>query len=190
MPMPERTDEEIARAVQEGSVYDFKELVKRYEEKMTRYARKFLFGAEDIQDLVQDVFVKSYINIQSFDTEKKFSSWMYRIAHNEFINALKKKGREKVFSFDFDVLFPHLVARETADEATNQKDMRETLNRSLDSIEVKYREPLVLYYFEELDYKEIAEILRVPVSTVGVRLKRGRALLKNIVRKTGEAYDA
>ena len=90
----EDTDEYIAGQVQTGNVQSFGTLVERYEEKLRRYARRFLFGYTDAEDLVQDVFVKSYTNIQSFDTSRSFSSWIYRIAHNEFINAIKKKGKE------------------------------------------------------------------------------------------------
>lgn len=102
----ERTDEEIAREVQAGKMELFGAIVKRYEAKMLRYARKFLFGYEDAEDVVQEVFLKAYINIQSFNASKKFSSWLYRIAHNEFINAIKKKGREHLSLFDLDTLFP------------------------------------------------------------------------------------
>ena len=98
------TDEDLVLRVKSGGIEAFGFLVERYEDKMKRYARKFLFGYTDIEDTVQKVFIKAYVNIQSFDTSRKFSSWLYRIAHNEFINAIKKKtkvfvtvmpGREK-----------------------------------------------------------------------------------------------
>ena len=181
--MDERNDEAIAAAVQHGDLDAFRELVERYEPKMTRYARRFLFGSDDAKDLVQDVFIKAYVNIKSFDTDRRFSPWLYRIAHNEFVNALKKRTKERgnVSLFDFDTLFPHLSAKETADSPARQHEMKVMLERSLDTIPRKYKEPLMLYYFEELDYKEIADVLRIPVSTVGVRLQRGKAMLKKKV---------
>lgn len=179
--MLELTDEEVASRVQKGDVDAFGILVKRYEEKMTRYARKFLFGGEEVKDLVQEVFIKAYVNIRSFDIGRKFSPWLYRVAHNEFINAGKKKSRLPVFTFDLDALFPHLVAKETADGEMERQDLKKMLDQSLEKLDVKYREPLVLYYIEDLDYKEIADILKIPVSTVGVRLARGKVMLKNVV---------
>src|ERR1700685_1546732 len=95
MPIVERTDEEIVKEVQGGDVESFRILVERYEPKMTRYARRFLFGADDAKDLLQEIFIKTYTNINSFDTERRFSPWIYRIAHNEFVNALKKKTKER-----------------------------------------------------------------------------------------------
>lgn len=180
--MPDKTNEEIAKQVQLGDAESFGLLIERYEPKITRYARKFIFNGEDAKDYVQEAFIKAYTNIQSFDAGRSFSSWMYAIAHNEFINAIKKKSRMPIFQFDFDAIFPQLVAEETADNDTNRKELREMLDKCLDKLNPKYREPLVLYYFEDMDYKEIADILEVPVSTVGVRLQRGKAYLKKIVK--------
>jgi len=176
----ERTDEEIALQVQAGDMENFGILVKRYEVKIKRYARKFLFGYEDAEDMVQEVFLKAYINIQSFNASQKFSSWLYRIAHNEFINAIKKKGRERLSLFDLDTLFPHPVAKESLIDDINSRELREILDRILGKIDLKYREVLVLYCFEELNYREIAEVLHIPIATVGVRIKRGRELIKSL----------
>jgi len=179
--MQEKTDEEIALRVQAGEQDAYGDLISRYEAKLMRYARKFLSDKEDATDIVQDIFIKAYENIQSFDATRRFSPWIYRIAHNEFVNALKKKAtRRIVFTIDMDTLFPHLASSETADSAALERDMRETLEKHLEGVSMKYREPLVLYYLESLDYKEISEILQIPVSTVGVRLARGRASLQKI----------
>lgn len=185
MPIAERTDEEIVKEVQRGDVESFRILVERYEPKMTRYARRFLFAPDDAKDLLQEIFVKTYTNINSFDTERRFSPWIYRIAHNEFVNALKKKKKERntISLFYVDVLFPHPVAKELADDASNHREIKEVLEGSLDQLDPKYREALVLYYLEDMDYKEIAEVLRIPVSTVGVRLQRGKTLLKKLVKE-------
>ena len=110
------TDEQVVRMVQSGKVESFGILVKRYQAKMLRYARKFLFNYHDIEDLVQEVFIKAYTNIQSFDASRKFSSWLYRIAHNQFINAIKKKGKEAVPFFDLDILLPRSISKENADK--------------------------------------------------------------------------
>ncbi len=186
--MPEKTDEDIAALVQQGDIDSFALLITRYEQKILRYAKKFLFNGEDVKDLAQEVFIKAYTNIHSFDTTRSFSPWIYRIAHNEFINALKKKGKEKVFYFNLDVLFPHPIARETADQGVIEEEIKQKVEVGLQSIDLKYREPLILYYLEELDYKEIADILQIPVSTVGIRLRRGKALLKNKITPSDTPY--
>jgi RNA polymerase sigma-70 factor, ECF subfamily len=184
--MVENTDEEIAARVQSGDIDSFSILVSRYETKISRYARKFLSGPDDVKDIVQDVFVKVYVNIKSFDVKQRFSPWIYRIAHNEFVNALKKKKSEKLSFIDFDVLFPHPVASEAADADVDRNDLRRLLNQSLEKIPAKYREPLVLYYFEEMSYLEIANIMHLPTSTVGIRLQRAKSILRKAVEQEKE----
>lgn len=181
--MNQKSDEEIASQVQQGNTESFGVLVERYKTKITRYARRFLSNNQDIEDLVQDVFIKAYENIRSFNIKMKFSPWLYRIAHNEFVNALRKKSRLPLYFFDFDALLPHSLAKETADDKANEREIKNMLDKWLNKLSPKYREPLVLYYFEELGYQEIAEVLHIPVSTVGVRLNRGKDILKKYLKK-------
>ncbi|MDR3643345.1 MAG: RNA polymerase sigma factor [Candidatus Doudnabacteria bacterium] len=178
--MTEQTDEDIAKAVQNGDSQAFGLLVERFEPKLMRYAKKFLFDYEDGKDMVQEIFIKAYSNIQSFDTVRSFSSWVYRIAHNEFINAIRKKGREPLSFFDPDTLFPHPTAPTQADDDLKKAETKEMVEKCLSKLDPKYREPLVLYYFEDMDYKSISEIMRIPVSTAAIRLKRGKASLQKI----------
>lgn len=179
----ETTDEIIARQVQAGEVAAFGELVRRYQDKMIRYGHRFLRGYADIEDAVQEVFIKAYQNINSFDAAKKFSSWLYRIAHNEFINMIKKKGREPLPFFDPDTLFPHPLSHEHADDGIKRSEAAAQVGGGLDKLSPKYREILVLYYLEELSYQEIADVLHIPITTVGVRLARGRVALKKILHE-------
>lgn len=181
--MPSQSDQELALNVQRGNVQSFAILVERYEPKLLRYARKFLFGYEDRADLVQEVFIKAFVNIQSYDSGRAFSPWIYRIAHNEFINAIKKRGREPMPIFDSDTILPHIIGKQTADEDLHRAETKEIVDKCLEKISPKYREPLVLYYFEEMDYKEIAEVMHIPVSTVGIRLSRGRTILRDVYQK-------
>lgn len=178
--MEDLTDEAITKQVQQGDTHSFGILVERYEQKLQRYAKRFLFEYEDAQDVVQDVFLKAYTNLNSFDPALKFSPWIYRIAHNEFINAIRKRGREPISFFDPDTLFPHPVAKERADTAVQDNELKAMLDTCLGQLDPKYREPLVLYYYEDMDYQAIADILHIPVSTVGVRLSRGKLGLQKI----------
>lgn len=187
--MNHMTDEEIASQVQKGGTESFGVLVERYEPKMRRYGRKFMSNGQDIEDIVQDIFIKAYKNIQSFDAGMSFSPWIYRVAHNTFVNALKKNSRMPLSLFDFDTIFPQPVAPETADGEADRQSTKKILDACLDKLGMKYREPLVLYYFEEMSYPEIAEILRIPLSTAGVRLNRGKTMLKKIFKEKYPNYE-
>ena len=183
------SDEELVNLVQGGDQAAFGHLVERYGDKITRYARRFLFGYEDAEDLVQQVFIKAYINIQSFDIKKKFSPWLYRIAHNEFLNAIKRKRKEALPFFDPDTLFPHPAAAETTDHDVLKAELKEALEASLDKLSAKYRETLVLYFYEDLTYDQIADVLQIPIATVGVRLRRGKEKLRILYDQIHPQYD-
>jgi len=186
----EKTDEEIALSVQSGKVELFSILVKRYEEKIQRYARKVLASNDDIQDVVQDIFIKTYVNIQSFDVKRRFSPWIYRIAHNEIVNLFKRnKLRNFLPLLEPDVLFPNSPKGfDEINKGAESQEMKRIIDVGLQDLENKYREPIVLYYIEELSYQEISEILHLPVATVGTRIRRGREMLKNIFKKEGYQY--
>ncbi|OGZ27587.1 MAG: hypothetical protein A2365_01835 [Candidatus Nealsonbacteria bacterium RIFOXYB1_FULL_40_15] len=173
--------EDQIKLVQQGRIELFDRVVKEYEEKLLRYGRRFLSREEDIEEIVQEVFIKSYVNIKSFDSSKKFSPWIYRIAHNEFVNALKK--RRPLYFFDLDVFFPYFISKENFNDEFDKKRMQEIINKYIGSLDYKYKEPVILYYFEDLSYKDISDILRIPVSTVGVRIKRAKKILKNLWTK-------
>lgn len=174
---PELSDETLAERVQRGETDAFGALVERYEEKLNRYGRKFLADRETVVDLVQDTFLRTYENIQSFDGGARFSPWIYRIAHNVFVNELKKKSRNPLLLVDFDTLVSHPAYDDPAPREREQREMREMIERGLAQLPPKYREVLVLYYLQEVPYKEIADILQVPLGTVGVRLKRAKEAL-------------
>ena len=176
--MDEITDEEIAKKVQAGDAESYGELILRYEDKLKRYARKFLNTKHEIDDLVQDVFIKSYTNIQSFDSDQRFSPWIYRIAHNTFVNELKRKQRSGFGFFDADTVLPFLPAKETTDGNIIDSEIGEELESFVEKLKPKYREVIVLHYYQSLSYQEISDILQIPVTTVGVRMTRARKQLR------------
>ncbi len=186
----EQNDEDVASLVQSGKVEFFGILIERYEKKMMRYASKVLYRHEDIQDVVQEILTKAYININSFDIKRKFSSWLYRIAHNEIVNAFKKNKRRNFLPlFDLDVFFPQYAKNSNdINRQIDQGEMKEIIDRCFDQLEDKYREPVALYYLEEFSYKEIAEIMQIPIATVGVRIKRAKEMLKFMFQKQGYHY--
>jgi len=179
---PSKSDEEIARTIQQGDREVFGVLVERYEEKLLRYGKRFLARKEDITDIVQDVFVSAYQNLQNFDTTKRFSPWIYRIAHNAFINGLRRNERSAI-PIDFDTLLSHPVYEDPAESEREQNEMRALIDRGMEKIAPKYREVLVLHYFEELSYKDIAEILQIQAGTVGIRLRRGKEALGKHIKE-------
>ncbi len=184
----ELSDEQLAELVQKGNTETFGTLVVRYEQKLSRYGRKFLSDREDIKDIVQDIFLRSYENIKSFDPSLRFSSWIYRIAHNMFINHIKKKSRNPLVFVDFDTFLAHPIYEDPSEKERELKEMERMIAGCLDQIPLKYREVLVLYYSEGLAYKDIADVLQIPQGTVGIRIQRGRVALRKVCAKTGKEF--
>lgn len=175
----EKNDEQIVALIKDGNIRAFSDLVKRYENKFERYARKFLSDQDDIKDVLQNIFIKIYINIKDFDANKKFSSWAYSIAHNELVNALKKSKKKFLPLLDFDIIFPHNISKNDLNKNIEDLDAKKLTNEYLKHLQPKYREPVVLFYIEGLSYKEISDIMKIPVSTVGIRIKRAKEFIKS-----------
>lgn len=178
--MENLTDEEIAKRVQEGDREIFGVLVDRYEQKLLRYGKKFLSRPEDVQDIVQDVFIRAYENIQSFDTTQRFNSWIYRIAHNAYVNVLRRNVYAPTL-LDFDTVLVHFKYDDPSESERDQKYMRELIDQGMSTLSPKYREVLILHYFEDMAYKDIADVLRIPTGTVSIRLKRAKEALKKTI---------
>ncbi|MCK9379137.1 MAG: RNA polymerase sigma factor [Candidatus Moranbacteria bacterium] len=180
-----KTDEELVLLALENQ--DFYEcLVERYEEKLARYIRRISASSkEDVEDLLQEIFVAVYRNLNDFDSGLKFSSWIYRIAHNKTISSWRKtKSR------------PQMVRSEEAQElvkiVSSDEDMAKDLEKKFDSKQVekilqgmdeKYREVLVLKFIEDKDYQEISDILKKPMGTVGTLIRRAKKQFRDIVEK-------
>lgn len=183
------SDEALALLVQKGDAEKFGILMERYQAKLFRYGKKFLSSGDNIEDVVQDVFIKAFQNIKSFDAKQKFSPWIYRIAHNTYINAIKKSSIGPAYLFDFDTLIAHTVVDDPIVREREQKEIKDIVDKGLSEIEPKYREILVLYYIEDFSYKEIADILHIPVGTVGVRIMRAKEILKEKYKNLNLAIE-
>lgn len=183
------SDEELVALVQGGDAEQFGELMSRYEPKLMRYGSRFLGQGDDVRDAVQDAFIRAYQNIQSFDTSQRFSPWIYRIAHNAFVNELRRRNRSPLQLPDLDLLLGHTADVESPQSESERASLARMVEIGLEGISAKYREVLVLYFMEGLSYKEIADILRVPVGTVGVRLIRAKKALKALYKDRNIIYD-
>jgi RNA polymerase sigma-70 factor (ECF subfamily) len=182
------SDEELARRLQQGDEQALALLMERYTGKLLRYGRRFLASHDDIGDIVQDVFISVYENIKSFDASRKFSPWLYRIAHNAFVNGLRRRSREPLYGLDVDLdrLMPHLTYEDPAEKEKEAEEVRVLLEKGLEGLSPAYREIIDLYYYEDFGYREIADILHIPLGTVGIRLSRAKAALKKQMPKQYE----
>lgn len=158
-------------------------LSKRYEDKLLRYIMRISkFSRPDAEDVLAEVFIKTYYNLNGFDKELQFSSWIYRIAHNETVSAIRKKAVRPTISLEVEDLVKFGDSFEMTKEMDNAMD-RKIIDEALSKLDEKYREVLVLRFLDEKDYVEIADILKKPVSTIGNLILRGKKLFKEEYEK-------
>jgi len=191
MDAPETTltDEQIVQAVQAGDREMFGVLMERYDAKLARYGGRFLSRKETIEDIVQDAFISAFQNINSFDPSFRFSSWIYRIAHNAFVNGLKKQQKSPILSIDFDLLVSHHAYEDPLLKEKEWEDMKAMIELGLNELKPKYREVVILQYLEGFSYREISDILEIPIGTVGIRVMRGKELLRKAYEKLNMKLD-
>lgn len=168
-------DEQLASFAVKNESY-LVPLITRYKRRLFNYVRIFSrLSEDDIEDILQSTFIKVYYNLNDFDKNLKFSSWIYRIAHNETINFLRKNRKPGNVFCEFMETVPF--------EGNLAEDLdlilqKERVSQILCLLDDKYREVLVLKYLEQRDYKEISDILRKPMGTVATLVNRAKKQFK------------
>ncbi len=176
------SDEDLIEKFQNGDLYAFDLIVKRYKNQLLNFVYRFLGNAEEAEDLVQETFLRVYRNRKAYQKVAKFSTWIYTIAGNLAKTELRKRKRRKFFSIsdlgynekDYDI----------SDEAFNpEKDVdgrmkEEIIHREIDDLSPKFREVILLRDVQQLSYEEISQIVDIPLGTVKSRVNRGRLKLQ------------
>jgi RNA polymerase sigma-70 factor (ECF subfamily) len=174
----ELTDEEVVERVRTSDTNLFAVIIERYQKKLLHYANSLIKDEDKAVDIVQASFIKAFVNLNSFNLENKFASWIYRIVHNEALNLLKKYPGETPLLDDID-----FKSDEDIEENFIRTETKSEVTKFLKEIPIIYSEPLILYYLENKTYEEIGDILRIPMGTVAVRISRAKKIMKNICQK-------
>lgn len=174
------TDDKLVGLVLEDQE-QYLHLMRRYEARLLRYLKGLTgLGQDDLEDILQEAFISAYRNLNGFDQGRKFSSWIYRITRNAAISELRRRqARHRHLVPD---LVEEALERIASDEDISQEHDRrlesKLVRAALQQLPDKHREILVLFYLEQLDYEEIATVLRLPVGTVSSRLSRAKAVFR------------
>ena len=176
-------DRALVSRILEGDRDRFTELVKRYEKRVVNYVYRIIHRYEEAHDLTQEIFVKVFVALDRFDPKYQFSTWLFRIAQNTAIDALRKKSIVEV-----------PIAKPATDEETKDREFADTgvspyralknkqlataIDRAVLDLPPDYRELIRLRHFAELSYEEIASMKKLPLGTVKNKLFRARNMLK------------
>lgn len=177
-------DEEVVKEALKEKAF-FEHIVIRYEDKLSRYIRRLgVHNDEDRADVLQNIFIKVYKNLYGYDAELPFSSWIYRIAHNEAVSWYRKSNARPeghLVDATEDIFALLATTEDSQEEKFDIKINAQEVNEALQKISQKYRDALILRFFEHKEYEEISDILRIPPGTVGTLIHRGKKELRQIL---------
>lgn len=178
-------DQRLVRSILRGDQDSFGILVGRYEKLVAGVAWRYGARSEEIEDVVSEVFIKTYGNLHRYRPEHAFSTWLYRLAVNHVLDrarrARKERGRTEM---------PAQIADEAVDPDRDlvARERSAILRRALDDLRPRYREAIFLVYVEGLKVDEAARVLGVPQGTIKTRLMRGRHALREILLRRHPEY--
>ncbi len=189
----DRMDEKLAIAAREGDDAAFAELIRRHADALFKFAYRYMRTEADAEDIAQETFVRAWRNLKKFDVEKGFRTWLFAIAKNAALDAIKKK---KPFLFSqfgedadvIDALIPRASRNgaDSPDSLFDRKALRDRIAALFAALPLAYRKVFSLRYEDDLKFREIAKALGEPIDTVKSRHRRGLALLKEL-NDRGEA---
>jgi len=181
------SDSKLIEVILKKNREAYRELFDRYNRKLFVYILHLVGNREETEDILQNVFTKTYRNIKNFDQTRKFSSWIYRIAHNEAVNYLKRRNKRYTVSWEDVSTSKDKLDIASADMPVEEKWMHEEVTKeihdAMEKLPPKYKEILTMRYYQEYSYEKIGKIMNKPVNTVGTLINRAKKKLFDVVSK-------
>jgi RNA polymerase sigma-70 factor (ECF subfamily) len=176
------SDRELVAIAVNGFDGSFEELVRRYQRPISAYVYRMVGNYESALDLTQEIFIKVYNSLNRYRAEFKFSTWIYKIAHNAAVDHLRRTAtREQSLvigpegdSFDL----PLESSRLSPEQESEQKERRGEIEAVVRALPANYRELIILRHSQDLSYEEIVEVTGLPLGTVKNRLFRAREMMR------------
>ena len=174
-------DARLVGATLTGDQSAFQELVERYQGRLFALTRHYTRNAVEIEDIVQDTFLKAFRRLDSFDHRSSFYTWIYRIATNTILDVLKRRGRSPVQTVEDPEMVgevaPTDIPAPSAD--LDAQEICDVTHEVLGHLPDIFRTVLVMREFDEMSYQDIADTLGISIGTVESRLFRARARFKD-----------
>jgi RNA polymerase sigma-70 factor (ECF subfamily) len=191
------SDRMLISRSQSGDTGAFNELIKLYEKAVFNFAYRLTSDYDDANDVAQDAFIRAFNAIHSFRGDSSFTTWLFRITTNVFLDERKKRRAHPAQSLDeYVTVGENSVAKQVEDHApgpeaiATDKERTLAINRAIQKLPEYQRAMVVMYHLEQKAYEEIAEILEIPIGTVKSRLNRARLALKDLLAADRELLDA
>jgi RNA polymerase sigma-70 factor (ECF subfamily) len=177
--------EERIHRIQRGESSSFEWIVDEYKNKIYSIAYGYAKDSYMAQDLTQDIFIKIFQNIQSFQGQSAFSTWLYRVAKNQCIDWIRKNKKRMENTLLDDGQWELKDESRNPEEETINEERNKILYEAIEQLPEKYKTPLMLFHFQELTYDEIGKVLKLPSKTIATQLYRGKKILREILISKG-----
>ncbi|MCK1998624.1 sigma-70 family RNA polymerase sigma factor [Psychrobacillus psychrodurans] len=175
---------ELIERAQQGDKAAYTELIHIHHRTVEKFAFQCGVLVHDIPDVTQEVFVKLYRFLHQFQRDR-FTTWLYKITLNTARDYYRKETKEKEKSHKLNTGIKETYMSKSAEDRVLVFEEDRELHKAIQSLDEKYRHPIIMFYFHELSYEQIAEVLNVPLSTIKIRQLRAKALLKSALQLNG-----
>jgi RNA polymerase sigma-70 factor, ECF subfamily len=176
------TDRDLVAGAVVGFEGSFEELVRRYQRPISAYVYRMVGNYESALDLTQEIFIKVYNSLRQYRSEFKFSTWIYKIAHNAAVDHLRRTStREQslIQSAEGDTFeLPIESGRLSPEQESERKERRVEIETVVRSLPANYRELIILRHSQDMTYEEIVDVTGLPLGTVKNRLFRAREMMR------------
>jgi RNA polymerase sigma-70 factor (ECF subfamily) len=183
------TDGELIQTAIRGREDGFEELVRRYQRPITGYVYRMLNNYDASLDVTQEVFIKVYNSLERYSSEYKFSTWLYRIAHNAAIDYMRRNSvnQQSIETENADGTYQLQIesSQPNPEQERERSEWRKEIETVIKCLPQVYRELILLRHAQDLSYDEIAEITNLPLGTVKNRLFRAREMMREIFVERG-----
>jgi len=186
-------EQELVRRAQAGEEAAFEELIRRHQQRVFGLVNGILRRRDDVEDVVQQVFLKVFVSLKRFDQRSAFSTWLYKISVNECWDYLRKR-KVRPLTYEADLSEDQVSrldgvasADKPPEDPSQRAEARDLLERMLDKLPEEDRQLLMLKEVEGFSVQELAEMLNLNVNTVKVRLFRSRARLTEVYKRKLES---
>jgi len=176
------SDRELVAIAVNGFDGSFEELVRRYQRPISAYVYRMVGNYESALDLTQEIFIKVYNSLRRYRSEFKFSTWIYKIAHNSAVDHLRRintREQSLISGPEGDHFeLPIESTRPTPEQESERKERRIEIETVVRKLPATYRELVILRHSQDLTYEEIVEVTGLPLGTVKNRLFRAREMMR------------
>ncbi len=183
------TDGELIEKAIGGREDGFEELVRRYQRPITGYVYRMLNNYDASLDVTQEVFIKVYNSLAKYSSEYKFSTWLYRIAHNAAIDYMRRNSvyqqSLEVENADDSYQLQIESSQPSPEQERERSEWRAEIEMVVKCLPTVYRELILLRHTQDLSYDEIAEVTNLPLGTVKNRLFRAREMMRDMFVERG-----